>query len=97
MMNTHAGQPATYNIKIAGPLDALWQAWFEGLTISATDDGNTLLQGPIRDQAALHGVLRKINNLGLTLLAVHRQPAAESAPAGHSDRGVETRSDADAA
>lgn len=96
-MNTQTDQPATYAITIAGPLDDLWQAWFEGLTISATDDGNTLLRGPIRDQAALHGVLRKINNLGLTLIAVHLQPVAEIPSARQSDRGLETRPNADAA
>ena len=69
MMNEHT----IYHIKIEGHLDARWQEWFDGLTITRTADGHTLLSGPIHDQAALHGVLKKINNLGLTLISVNPQ------------------------
>ena len=48
-----------------------WQAWFEDLTITPTDDGNTMLHGFLVDQAALHGVLKRVNNLGLTLISVN--------------------------
>ena len=60
-----------YEIKICGQLDDCWHAWFDGFAFVATADGNTLLQGSVCDQAALYGVLRKVNNLGLTLMAVN--------------------------
>ena len=59
-----------YRIKIKGQLDPRWQDWFDGLTITPTDSGNTLLSGVIVDQAALHGVFKKIRNLGLTIVSV---------------------------
>ena len=59
-----------YRIKIKGQLDPRWQDWFDGLTITPTDSGNTLLSGEIVDQAALHGVFKKIRNLGLTIISV---------------------------
>jgi hypothetical protein len=62
-----------YHIKIKGHLDARWQNWFDGLTINLTDDGNTILSGVIVDQSALHGMFKKINNLGLTLISVNPQ------------------------
>jgi hypothetical protein len=60
----------TYHIEIKGHLDARWEDWFENLTIVHTEAGNTILTGKIADQAALHGVLKKINNLGLALISV---------------------------
>ncbi len=62
-----------YRIEIRGHLDARWQDWFEGLTLTQTADGNTVISGGIADQAALHGVLKKLNSLGLTLISVHLQ------------------------
>ena len=59
-----------YRIKIKGRIDPRWQDWFDGLTITPTDSGNTLLSGVIVDQAALHGVFKKIRNLGLTIVSV---------------------------
>ena len=59
-----------YRIKIKGQLDPRWQDWFDGLTITPTDSGNTILSGVIVDQAALHGVFKKIRNLGLTIISV---------------------------
>lgn len=73
MMNDSTGKQRQYEIEIEGHLDDRWQAWFEGFTISCTVDGRTFLTGPIRDQADLHGVLKKINNLGLTLISVNPQ------------------------
>ena len=70
--NTDSKVPL-YEIKIKGHVDDQWQAWFEGLSMRLTDDGNTVLQGTLPDQAALHGVLKKINNLGLTLISVNPQ------------------------
>lgn len=62
-----------YHIKIKGHLDPSWQDWFEGLSITRTDDEHTILSGVIADQAALHGVFKKIRNLGLTLVSVNPQ------------------------
>lgn len=59
-----------YEIRIEGHLSQEWADWFEGLTITPEEDGRTLLRGPIADQAALHGVLRRIRDLGVTLLSV---------------------------
>ncbi len=62
-----------YYIKIKDHLDTHWQDWFDGLTITLTDDGNTILSGVIVDQAALHGVLKRIRNLGMTIISVNPQ------------------------
>ncbi|HEU5200838.1 MAG TPA: hypothetical protein VFU32_14465 [Ktedonobacterales bacterium] len=59
-----------YVIRVRGHLDAIWQAWFENLSITRESDGTTLLSGPIRDQAALYGLLFKMRDLGLTLLSL---------------------------
>jgi hypothetical protein len=59
-----------YVIRVKGHLDPFWQAWFEHLSIKHESDGTPLLSGPIRDQAALYGLLFKIRNLGLTLLSL---------------------------
>jgi hypothetical protein len=73
MSNENTNKQSNYHIRIRGPLDAHWQDWFDGLTITLTDDGDTILSGVIVDQAALHGVLKKISNLGLTLISVNLQ------------------------
>lgn len=59
-----------YAIRVKGHLDTRWTAWFDGLTLIADPDGSTLIQGSIVDQAALHGVLQKVRDLGLTLISV---------------------------
>jgi hypothetical protein len=64
-------QPQCYEIRIKGYLDVRWAEWFEGLTITLEENGNTLLSGPVVDQAALHGLLRQIRDLGLPLLSVN--------------------------
>ena len=61
-----------YEIKIKEHLDELWADWFEGLTFTKESDGTTSLRGPITDQAALHGVLNGIRDLGLSLISVQR-------------------------
>jgi hypothetical protein len=66
---TSKGAPY-YEIHVRGRLDARWSAWFEGLTLTPLENGETLLAGPIRDQAALHGILAKIRDLGLPLISV---------------------------
>jgi len=61
-----------YQITVKGHLDNRWANWFEGLTITREDNGETRLIGPVVDQAALHGLLRKVRDLGLPLLSVTR-------------------------
>jgi len=61
-----------YQIKIEGHLGRQWTDWFEGLTITLEDNGETLLTGPVIDQAALHGLLKKVRDLGLPLISVNR-------------------------
>jgi hypothetical protein len=61
-----------YEIRLTGRLDAHWAAWFDGLTVSDETDGTTLISGPIADQAALHGVLQRVRDLGLPLVSVTR-------------------------
>jgi hypothetical protein len=61
-----------YNIHIKETVDPSWAAWFDGLSITTLPDNGSILSGSIIDQAALHGVLNKIRDLGLTLLAVYR-------------------------
>jgi hypothetical protein len=72
-----------YQIRIKDHLGRHWADWFEGLSITLEDDGTTLLTGPVVDQAALHGLLRKIRDLGLTLLALDSVDAnADDPPQG---------------
>ena len=63
-------QPMVYQIRLKGHLGAQWTDWFEGLTITLEDDGDTLLTGPVVDQAALHGLLKKVRDLGLPLVSI---------------------------
>lgn len=67
----------TYTIRLEGCLDAHWSEWFDGMSITCTSDGETILSGVVVDQAALHGLLAKISDLGLPLVAVTRQNAQE--------------------
>jgi hypothetical protein len=64
-------QPKVFQIRIQGHLSRQWTDWFEGLTITLEEDGNTLLSGRVVDQSALHGILKKIRNLGMPLLSVN--------------------------
>lgn len=68
-MNTHH---PIYEIRISGQLSPQWADWFEGLTLTLEDDGEMLLTGPVIDQAALHGLLKKVRDLGLILLSVNQ-------------------------
>ena len=65
-------QTIVYEIRLKGHLSHQWTEWFEGLTITLEEDGNTLLTGPVIDQAALHGLLKKVRDLGMPLLLVNR-------------------------
>ena len=64
--------PMIYQIRLKGHLGRQWTDWFDGLTITLEDNGDTLLTGPLADQAALHGLLKKVRDLGLTLLSVNQ-------------------------
>jgi len=66
------GQPMVYQIRIKGHLGRQWTDWFGGLTITLEDNGETLLTGPVGDQAALHGLLRKVRDVAMPLLSVVR-------------------------
>ena len=77
MSETHAApkgrdEPGLYEIRLKGHLEYRWAAWLEGLTITLEDTGDTLLTGQVVDQAALHGVLRRVRDLGMPLIAVSR-------------------------
>ncbi len=67
-----------YKIRLKGYLDTRWRDRFEDMTISLEEDGNTLLSGPVTDQSALHGLLKKVRDLGLTLLSINQVPMLES-------------------
>ena len=66
-----SGQPMVYEIKIKGHLSHQRADWFEEVTITLEDNGNTLLTGTVIDQAALHGILKKVRDLGMPLLSVN--------------------------
>ncbi len=68
---TDSGEALVYQIRIKGHLGSQWTDWFDGLTITLADDGDTLLTGPVVDQAALHGLLKKVRDLGLPLISVN--------------------------
>jgi hypothetical protein len=70
-MDTSTANAKIYEIRLKGHLDDRWAEWFEGLTITLEEDGNSLLSGPLADQAALHGILKKMRDLSLTLLSVN--------------------------
>jgi len=65
-------QQGVYQIRVKGNLDQKWSDWFDGFTINAQANNETLLTGPVADQAALHGLLARIRDLGLPLLSVKR-------------------------
>ena len=64
--------PVIYEIRVEGHLSPQWMEWFEGLAVSLDEGGDTLLTGPVADQAALHGLLKKIRDLGLILVSVNQ-------------------------
>lgn len=69
---TEGHEPGLYEIRVKGHLDDRWAAWFEGMTITLQDNGDTLLTGPVVDQAALHGLLKKVRDLGLPLISINQ-------------------------
>ena len=79
-----------YEIRLKGHLDDRWAEWFEGLTITLEEDGNTLLSGPVVDQSALYGLLKKVRDLGLPLVSVS---LVEPGPAALFGTGQADQSD----
>ena len=71
-MANDLNQPMVYQIRIKGHLGPQWADWFGGMTITLEDNGDTLLTGPVVDQAALHGLLRKVRDLGMPLISATR-------------------------
>jgi hypothetical protein len=73
MSDPSTGRPNTperYEIRVKGHLAARWATWFDGMTLTPHSDGSTVLEGPVADQAALHGLLHKVRDLGLPLISV---------------------------
>ena len=67
-------RPGRYEIRLKGHLDSRWAAWFDGLTLTNSSDGTTVIHGPVADQAALHGLLQKVRDMGLPLVSVTAVP-----------------------
>ena len=84
-------KPIVYRIRVRGVIDARWSEWFCGMAICPQADGDTLLTGPVRDQAALHGLLVKIRDLGLPLLSVERVGGGSMPHSGCGDDGITVR------
>ncbi len=80
MNGTPNSNAKVYEIRIKGHLDSQWSDWFEGLAITLEENGDTLLTGPVIDQAALHGLLKKIRDLGIPLISVNRVETNEIHP-----------------
>jgi hypothetical protein len=73
--------PGRYEIRLKGHLDSRWAAWFDGLSLTNSSDGTTIICGPVADQAALHGLLQKVRDLGLPLVSITQtEPDQPSGP-----------------
>ncbi len=69
-----------YEIRLYGHLESRWAAWFDGLALRHDDDGTTTVSGAVADQAALHGLLQKVRDVGLPLISVTRLPSTTDQP-----------------
>ncbi len=78
------GRTTVYQVRLKGHLGPEWSDWFEGLAITLEEQGDTLLTGPIVDQAALYGLLKKVRDLGIPLVSVNRVEAGPAEPSGES-------------
>ena len=74
-----------YEIRVQGRIGSRWSAWFDGMTVTAEDDGTTVIAGPVADQAALHGVLQKLRDLGIPLVSL--TPSTPDAPTHQTTEG----------
>jgi hypothetical protein len=72
LSTTDADQPLNYQIRVGGHLGLQWRCWFDGMVITLEENGETLISGPVIDQAALYGLLKKVRDLGLPLISVNR-------------------------
>ena len=94
MSSTATGRPhdrSWYEIRLKGRLDSRWSAWFDGLTLTTGADGTTTLKGPVVDQAALHGLLQRLRDLGLPLISVAQvEPDPASQPNTEDPRNSNT-------
>jgi hypothetical protein len=83
-----------YQIRLTGHLDARWAVWFDGLTVRHESDGTTVISGPIVDQAALHGLLQRVRDLGLPLVSVTRdEPDPPTTPGSGQADVADAKSD----
>jgi hypothetical protein len=89
MNQPHHPHPRQYQLRVEGVLSAEWSEWFEGLAITAAENGETLITGWMADQAALHGLLKKLRDLGLPLLSLN--PLDPAAPGGADASGDPTQ------
>jgi hypothetical protein len=79
-------EPAIYQLRLQGRLGVEWGDWFEGMTVSLAENGDTLVTGPVVDQAALHGLLRRVRDIGIPLLAVMcTRPGQTDGPVGSQE------------
>ena len=83
--HTESSEPMVYQIRIKGHLGRHWADWFDGLTIALEETGDTLLTGLVVDQAALHGLLKKVRDLGMPLLSVNHLQAGQTEQTNPSD------------
>ena len=79
-------EPDRYEIRVKGHLADRWATWFEGMSLTRQTDGTTVLRGPVADQSALHGLLRKISDLGLPLVSVTPTPGLRTPSPAHLPR-----------
>jgi hypothetical protein len=89
MSETPTGQqhpPGRYEIRLKGHLNSRWSAWFDGLSLTTDSDGTTIIQGPVADQAALHGLLQKVRDVGLPLISVTQIVSEQSDAPTNSHR-----------
>ena len=84
-----AQEPERYEIRVKGHLADRWAAWFDGMTLTRRADGTTVLDGPVADQSALHGLLRKVSDLGLPLVSLTPIPGIRMSLAADLPRPVD--------